>query len=177
MTIVLLNHQKVKKTQLQMMKIKITIQKLPNLPVKTSGPGRIGHGPWITGFSLKYLAALAQMSSERAKMQELFQSDRKKLKTELEENISKLNDELGHLKTRNESLEIELKQSETRLRDSVREMEAENSASKIANRELQKQLNSERKKFDEAESQMKKKNEIVSKLRADLKEAYEVSAL
>ena len=53
-------------------------------------------------------------------------------------------------------------------------MEAENSASKIANRELQKQLNSERKKFDEAESQIKKKNEIVSKLRSDLKEAYEV---
>ena len=79
------------------------------------------------------------------------------------------------MKTRNESLEIELKQSETRLRDSVREMEAENSASKIANRELQKQLNSERKKFDEAESQIKKKNEIVSKLRSDLKEAYEVT--
>ena len=79
------------------------------------------------------------MSSERAKMQELFQSDRKKIKSELEDNISKLTEELNELKTRNESLSIELKQSETRLRDSVREMEAENSASKIANRELQKQ--------------------------------------
>ena len=53
-------------------------------------------------------------------------------------------------------------------------MEADNSASKIANRELQKQLNSERKKCDENDNQIKKKNEIISKLRVDLKEAYEV---
>jgi len=45
-------------------------------------------------------------------------------------------------------------------------MEAENSASKIANRELQKQLNQERKKSDEAENQLKKKNDIISKLRS-----------
>lgn len=119
-------------------------------------------------------AALAQMSNERAKMQETFQSDRKRIKAELEENISKLTSEVDHLQKQNESLEIELKQSETRLRDSVREMEAENSASKIANRELQKQLNSERRKVDDVESQLKKKNDAVSKLRSDLKEAYEV---
>ena len=35
-------------------------------------------------------AALAQMSAERAKMQQTFQADRKKLKTELESEVDRL---------------------------------------------------------------------------------------
>ena len=85
-------------------------------------------------------AALAQMSAERAKMQETFQADRKKLKTELESEVIRLKAELEESTTKNTTLTEELKQGEIRLRDSVRVMEAENSASKIANRELQERV-------------------------------------
>ena len=39
-------------------------------------------------------AALAQMSAERAKMQETFQTDRKKLKTALESEVDRLKNSL-----------------------------------------------------------------------------------
>ena len=118
-------------------------------------------------------AALAQMSAERAKMQETFQLDRKKLKIELEAEVGRLSEALEATKVRNGTLAKELKQGDQRLRDSVRGFEAENSASKIANRELQKQLNQERKNRDEAEAEAKRKSEMINALKGELKESHE----
>jgi len=118
-------------------------------------------------------AALAQMSAERAKMQETFQLDRKKLKIELEAEVGRLSEALEATTVRNGTLAKELKQGDQRLRDSVRGFEAENSASKIANRELQKQLNQERKNRDEAEAEAKRKSEMINALKGELKESHE----
>ena len=92
----------------------------------------------------KLTASLATMSQERAKMQQTFQNDRKKMKNDFDQEILSVQTERDSLKKERNQFEEELKEIKNMMKEQVRSMETENTASKIANRELQKQLNAER---------------------------------
>ena len=84
------------------------------------------------------------MSQERAKMQQTFQNDRKKMKNDFDQEILKVQNERDKFEKQKNQFDEELKEIKNVMKEQVRSMETENTASKIANRELQKQLNSER---------------------------------
>ncbi|CBY32709.1 unnamed protein product [Oikopleura dioica] len=97
-------------------------------------------------------SSLAQMSTERTKMQETFQNDRKKMKQEFEERLSKLEKEHEIAVSERKRYLEELTEYKNSTKERILAMEAETNASKITNRELQKQLNAERKKSDESKT-------------------------
>ena len=76
-------------------------------------------------------------------MQETFQNDRKKMKQEFEDRLSKLEKEHETAVSERKRYLEELTEYKSSTKERILAMEAETNASKITNRELQKVINNQ----------------------------------